>query len=111
MPLEPIRHPSPDPRRRAPVALRAGLLLLLAIAATSLFWGWTRGSDARTLARMPAAERARLFQLTRDKAQALCADRNLEDLCREEVDLLSKFPECDAECRSFVARNHPPASR
>jgi hypothetical protein len=111
MPLKLIRRTSSDVRRATPLGWPAGLALLVAMAALLLFWSWSRGSDARSLARMPAVERARLFQLTRDKAQVLCADRNLEDRCREEVDLLSKFPECDAEWLRFVARTHPPASR
>ena len=111
MPLKPLRDASEDASARPSRGWRAGLVLVVAFVAVLLFWGWSRGSDARTLARMPAAERARLFRLTRDKADALCADRDLEDRCREEVELLSKFPECDAECRTFVARNLPSASR
>jgi len=47
----------------------------------------------------------------RTSGQAFCADRQLEDRCRAEVELLAEFPECDAVCRSFVARNHPRGSR
>ena len=109
--VKPIQPASSDARRGMSLRWPAGLVLLVAMAALLLVWGWSRGSDARILARLPADERARLFQLTRDKARVLCADQALEDRCRDEVDLLSKFPECDTECRSFVARNHPPASR
>jgi hypothetical protein len=88
------------------------LVSLLAAVALILFsWGWTRGTDARVLAHLPADERARLFQVTRAKAEAFCEDRQLEDRCRAEVELLAEFPECDAGCRSFLARNHPRGSR
>jgi len=89
----------------------AGLALLVALAIALFVWGWIRGSDARVLARLPADERARLFQLTRNKAEAVCASPGLEERCRAEVELLSEFPECSADCRAFVARHRPRASR
>jgi len=89
----------------------AGLVVLLAVLAALFFWGWSRGSDARILARLPAAERARLFEYTRGKAETLCATPDLEDECRAEVELLSKFPECGAECQGFVAEHRARASR
>lgn len=85
--------------------------MVLVLLALVFFWGWSRGYDARVLAHMPRAEREKLFQLTRGKAEALCGDPDLEERCRSEVDLLSKFPECGAECQEFVARHRPRASR
>jgi hypothetical protein len=41
----------------------------------------------------------------------VCAAPDLENRCQAEIDLLSKFPECGAECRAFVAVHRPPASR
>ena len=89
----------------------AGLALVLAAALALFVWGWTRGSDARVLARLPVDERARLYQLTRSEAEAVCAEPGLEDRCREEVELLSEFPECSGDCRTFVARHKPRGSR
>jgi hypothetical protein len=89
----------------------AGLALLIAMAIALFVWGWVRGSDARVIARLPAEERARLFELTRSKAEAVCAEPRLEDQCRAEVELLSEFPECSGDCRAFVARHRPRASR
>jgi len=88
-----------------------GLAVLVATVFALFFWGWTRGSDARVLAGLPTAERARLFQLTRSKAEALCTEHGLEEQCRAEVDLLSQFPECGADCQTFVARYKPRGSR
>lgn len=93
------------------VAWPVGLGLLAAVLLVLFSWGWTRGADARTLARLPADERARLFRVTRAKAEAFCEDPQLEDRCRDEVDLLAEFPECDVACRALVARHHPGASR
>jgi len=106
-----IRLAPLDAPRRVTVSWPAGLALVVAIAFALFFWGWTRGSDARVIARLPAEERARLFRLTRSKAEAVCAEPGLEDRCREEVELLSEFPECSADCRAFVARHRPRASR
>ena len=88
-----------------------GMALLAAIAIALLAWGWIRNSDARVIARLPADERAHLFQLTRDKAEAVCAEPGLEDRCRAEVELLSEFPECSADCQAFVTRQRPRGSR
>ena len=93
------------------VSWSLGLALLVATVFALFFWGWARGSDARVLAGLPTAERARLFQLTRNKAEALCTQPNLEEQCRAEVELLSKFPECGADCQTFVAQHRPRASR
>ena len=106
-----IRLAPLDAPRRVTVSWPAGLALVVAIAFALFFWGWTRGSDARVIARLPAEERARLFRLTRSKAEAVCATRGLEERCRAEIDLLSVFPECGAECQAFVASNRPRASR
>ena len=100
-----------DASRRMTASWPVGVAVLIVAVFALFFWGWTRGSDARVLARLPTAERARLFQLTRNKAEALCAQPNLEEQCRAEVELLSEFPECGADCRTFVARHRPRASR
>ena len=79
--------------------------LLLAVLALAFAWGWKESSESRALARMNAADRARLFAATRDEATALCSDPDLEERCRTQVELLSFFPECNAECQAFVARH------
>ena len=106
-----IQIPSLEERRRTALSWPAGLAILLVVAALLFWWGWTNGSDARVLARMPAAERRALFQLTRSKAEALCAAADLEEQCRAEVELLSKFPECGVDCQAFVINHRPRASR
>lgn len=88
---------------------RAGLAIALLLIVFGLWWGL--GSDSRVLGRMDPAERARLFQVTRSSAEAICATPGFEERCRAEIELLSKFPECGTECRAFVARNRPRASR
>ena len=106
-----IRLAPPDASRPVTISWAAGLALLVAMAIALFVWGWIRGSDARVLARLPAEERARLFQLTRNKAEAVCASPDLENQCRAEVELLSEFPECGADCHAFVVQHRPRASR
>jgi hypothetical protein len=106
-----LRLSSLDAPRRMTVGWPVGLALLVAMVIALFVWGWIRGSDARVLARLPADERGRLFQLTRNKAEALCAEPALEDRCRAEVELLAEFPECTADCRAFVAQHRPRSSR
>jgi hypothetical protein len=89
----------------------AGIVLIVTVLILLFVWAWSLGSDGRSLARMAPSERARLFQLTRNKAEAVCAAPGLEDQCRAEVNLMAKFPECTDECRAFVAAHKPPASR
>jgi hypothetical protein len=89
----------------------AGIVLILAVLILLFVWGWSLNADARILSRMAHPERARLFQLTRGKAEALCAAPGFEDQCQAEINLLAKFPECDAGCRAFVAAHRSAASR
>lgn len=111
MAAKPLRADSLDTPVKTALGWPAGIVLMLAGLILLLVWVWSLGSDARILARMAPTERARLFELSRNKAEALCAAPGLEDQCRAEIDLLSKFPECGADCRMFVAAHKPPASR
>ena len=111
MSLKLMRAASLDAPVKTAIGWPAGIVLVLASLIFLFVWGWSLNSDARILARMAPSERTRLFQVTRSKAEAVCAAPGLEDQCRAEIDLLSKFPECAADCRAFVAAHEPPASR
>ena len=105
------RAESLDPPERTVIGWPAGIVLILSVLILLFVWAWSLGSDRRILARMAPSERGRLFQLTRNKAEAVCAAAGLEDQCRAETDLMAKFPECTDECRAFVAAHKAPASR
>ena len=111
MALGRLRLASNDARKRMAAVWPLGVAVLVAVLMVLLVWGWTRGSDARVLAGLPADERARLFQLTWNKAEALCAEPLLEERCRAEAELLAEFPECTGECQQFVAQHRPRGSR
>jgi len=111
MPPKLLHIPSTEARPRGGPVRLVGTAVLAAMAIALFLWGWSRGSDARVIAHMAPADRATLFQVTRSKAEVLCANPRLEDRCLAEVDLLSEFPECGTECREFVARHRAHGSR
>jgi hypothetical protein len=111
MSLKLMRAGALDAPVRTTLGWPAGIVVILAVLITLFVWGWSLNSDTRILARMAPSERARLFQLTRSKAEAVCAAPGLEDQCAAEINLMAKFPECSTECRAFVAVHKPPASR
>jgi hypothetical protein len=83
---------------------------VVVVAALSLaVWIWREGAERRALLRMPAAERAALYQETRASAEALCQqaekERWLEDRCHSALQFLAAFPECDESCASLVRRH------
>lgn len=61
------------------------------------------------LRRMPAAERAQLFQSVRETVKTTCPSPEpaLQAECRDQLDLLFMFPECDAGCEALAAQYRP----
>jgi len=99
------------PSRRRPEALPrlAQIAILVAIILLLAVWGWLRNADSRALASMDPDLRGELFRRTRAATEAICARPELEDECRDRLEFLDRFPECDASCRALVAkhRHHP----
>jgi hypothetical protein len=111
MPAKLLRVASAETPRQTAPAWPVGIAVLAVLAVLLLLWAWSESSDARVIARMAPADRATLFQVTRNKAEVVCGNPELEEQCHAEIDLLSKFPECGAECRDFVAVHRPHGSR
>lgn len=90
----------PSPPRRIPrwadVALAVcGGASLVALVAFLL------GADQRALQRLPAHERAALYERTMENLTSVCASegrRSLHDFCRDQAQLALMFPECDRTC-------------
>lgn len=61
------------------------------------------------LRRMPVAERAELYRSVGATVKTSCPSQEpaLQAECRDQLDLLLMFPECDAECEAFAARYRP----
>ena len=105
-------HPARLVSRRRPETLpwSARIGLALTIVVVLMVWGWLRNADSRALAGMDPDLRGELFRRSRADAEAICARPELEDECRTRLDFLERFPECEASCRSLVARHrHRPA--
>lgn len=81
-----------------------GAIASLALAASS------HGRLDRELSRLPDAERRALFDRTRETLGGPCSrDPGPELLahCRRQAELLTRFPECERECRDLAARFAP----
>jgi hypothetical protein len=59
------------------------------------------GADQRALQRLPAHERAALYQRTMENLTSVCAMEgkgSLHDFCRDQAQFALMFPECDRTC-------------
>jgi hypothetical protein len=59
------------------------------------------GADQRALQRLPAHERAALYQRTMENLTSVCAMEgkgSLNDFCRDQAQFALMFPECDGTC-------------
>jgi hypothetical protein len=80
------------------LAIVAGLLALG-------LWVWRSGAERRDLAALSPSARRELYERNRAAAEATCREPSLRDQCREELEFLARFPECDAECQALVKRH------
>jgi hypothetical protein len=87
------------------LVLALGVILVIAV------WGWLRNADSRALSEMDPDLRRELFLHTRAEAEELCERTGLGGECQERLRFLSRFPECDEGCRSFVGRHRAGPSR
>jgi hypothetical protein len=93
--------------KRPTLRLRWVLSGLIAIAL--LAWITITNSRWYALRRLPQAQRAQLFQSVRQTVESSCASSEpaLQAECRDQLDFLVTFPECDAACESLAARYRP----
>jgi hypothetical protein len=86
---------------------RAGLsaMLLAAVLVAFTVWQATRLDDA--VEAMPPSERRALYERTRDSLATTCRApaEALVPFCREQAELVLRFPECDRTCRTLAARH------
>lgn len=65
-------------------------------------WVWYAGRLDRELRALPDPERHALYERTEATLQSSCAQATgpaIGDYCREQAELLERFPECDERCR------------
>ena len=81
------------------------VLVVIGIGLGLGYWVWIEGAQARAVAALPAAERARLFTRTLEDLRLCRAEAHqpaLREFCEKQADLALTFPECTAECRALA---------
>src|SRR5512138_82311 len=93
------------------VGLKAigGTLLVGSLAGAVIY---ADGRTDRELRGLPETDRRPLYQRTLDTLRTSCAHArgpNLSDFCTEQAAFVSRFPECDADCRELARKfaSHP----
>ena len=89
---------------------RAGVLRVLGVMLFfflfGLVWHWFTTAEERSLRTLKPGERGQVYQRSLQNFTTLCSDPtpdvSREDRCREQVDFLSRFPECDDACRTLL---------
>jgi hypothetical protein len=88
----------------------AAALVVLVVA-----WRASVGAEDRALRRLPADERATLFERSWQSAVSLCEQAASEEAfrgrCASASTFLLAFPECDEACHGFAHANASPATR
>jgi hypothetical protein len=82
-------------------------------------WLYLQGGENRALNAMSPAQRAALFQETRDSIRLMCLSdagvksvkKGLQARCAQQADFLNRFPECDAACKQEIEPFLPAATR
>jgi hypothetical protein len=83
-------------------------LLGLALLAGVFTYVWAEGEERRALRRLPAAERAAIYQRTMENLKTVCdpaPGRSLREFCRSQAAVVLDLPECDVACQE-IARRH-----
>ncbi|WIG94259.1 hypothetical protein [Myxococcus sp. SDU36] len=104
------RGPSPaEMRNRKLVLVGLGLLLLGAVCLYLL------GGENRALKALSPAQRASLFQETRESFRELCTGdagtTRFPKRCARMADFLTRFTECDEPCQQEIAPALQPSVR
>jgi hypothetical protein len=92
-------------------------LRIVAVVAVALLIGlsaWRADeAESRAIEGLPAAERRALYDRTIESLATVCRSHQvgLADFCRDQAELVVRFPECDATCRAVADPHLPRGSR
>ncbi|MCY1017974.1 hypothetical protein [Pyxidicoccus sp. MSG2] len=105
------RPPSEGEKRVRQVVVLSVVLLVLGAV-----WLYLQGGENRALNAMSPAQRAALFQETRDSIRLMCLSdagvkKAFQGRCAKQADFLVRFPECDEACKQEVAPMLPQPTR
>jgi hypothetical protein len=97
-------------RRSLVPALAFSLVIVLALVG---LWIANEHAKDRAIRELPDAERKALYDHTLSTLRTVCATPHwpdgLRSYCRDQAELVVRFPECDAECRALADRYQYPA--
>lgn len=101
---------------RSPRARRSisWLGALLAIVAAGVIAWFVHTRLNRELVDMPETERCALYERTLETLRTTCMRAHGQEptaFCGRQADFVTRFPECDSECRDLAARFAPQPSR
>lgn len=99
------------PRTRRTLAWLGGASAIVAAFAGAVFLETRLDRELRAL---PVAERRALYARTLETLHTTCnreCGSEVAEYCRRQADFLTRFPECDSECRDLAARFAPTPSR
>jgi cytochrome b pre-mRNA-processing protein 3 len=86
---------------------------LLALAASGS-WLWQLHLSQRELQELAPSDRQAFYGRTLETLTSVCVRANgpdLGDYCREQANLIARFPECDKSCRELSRRFAPKPTR
>jgi hypothetical protein len=85
-----------------------GIVLAFVIVAVPFaLWLQAESGKQRAIRELPEAERKALYERTLSTLETTCALRGSDGLakyCRDQAELIVRFPECDRRCNASAER-------
>ncbi len=76
---------------------------MLGFILLTIFWVWAKEAERRAVRKLPAAERAAVYERTLRNVETVCVPpQGLSNYCESQARFLAAFPECDAGCKRLV---------
>ena len=88
-------------------SLFPAIVVLVLLAGFALAWLLREHRAEVEVRALPAQQRQALYQRTLETLRSTCAEvdgASLGEYCQEQAELITRFPECDAPCRSLADR-------
>src|SRR5262245_23005813 len=93
------------PDDHVPMPLRVLAMVVLALVLWVTMIAWREHRLKKEILALPAAERYALFSHTMDELRSVCSVLpGLREHCRQQAELVLRFPECDDDCGALADR-------
>jgi hypothetical protein len=90
------------------------LMISVVVIGGACAWAWMATEQDRAIRAMSPDDRLAFYQRTLQNLQSVCAgqfDGRLQKFCREQAQLVVRFPECDEQCDDLAQHLLSPATR